>query len=96
MGLSVHVDLAEGQEAGPFLYLVLQPDRDVLVPASGALSGASSDLAKDVGSLFSADMQFESAATECSSQDDRVYEELIKAVTRSKRPPDASSQTTDI
>lgn len=52
------------------------------MPASGALSGASSDLAKDVGSLSSADMQFESAASECSSQDDRVYEELIKAVSR--------------
>lgn len=76
---------------GPFLYLVLSPGHNVLVPASGALSGASSDLAKDVGSFSSADMQFESAASECSSQDDRAYEELIEVVTHSKIPPDAPS-----
>lgn len=56
------------------LPLVLSTDHDVLKPASGAPSGASSDWAEDFSSV--GEMEFECVASEHSSCDNRSYDEL--------------------
>lgn len=74
------VDLGEGQKMGPPLSLVFSPDWEVLQPTSEAHSGTSSDRAEDVSSFE--EMEFECAASEHSSCDDRSYDELFEVVTR--------------
>ncbi len=62
------------------LSLALSPDHEVVASTSEARLGTSSDQAKDTSSHASAEMK--SAISERSSCDYRVYEELLKVVTR--------------
>lgn len=59
----------------------LYPDHDVSVLTAEAHPGASSEQAKDVGSLLSGNMETERAASEHSSHNDKVFEELLEVVT---------------
>ncbi len=73
-------DLAETRGTGSPLSFALSPDHKVLVSASEACLGTSSEQANDTSSNASAEM--ESATSEPSSRDDRAYEELLEVLTR--------------
>lgn len=75
-----HVDLVDEWEMGQSLSLALSPDHEILEPSSGAHLGASSDQAEEISSL--GEMDFECAASECLSCDDRSYDELLELITR--------------
>lgn len=74
------VELAERQEMGPSLSLLLSPDCNVLVPVAEARSIISSEQAEDAGSLVCWEMDFESTASERSLRDDKAYKELLEVV----------------
>lgn len=51
---------------------MLPPDREVLELTSKVCLGVSSDRAEDSASLSSAEMEFESVTSVCSSRDDKT------------------------
>lgn len=59
---------------------MLSPDREILELASKVRLVISSDRAEDSTSLASAEMEFESATSVCSSHDDKTHEEILEVV----------------